>query len=603
MNAFINISMKQKIVSVLFIISSMFNCVLPLSAQDDTKTDVHLPIVIAGEIASNKDSVDGASAPALEQATSLDLIALPSSKIPAEASAQQPYAPMIDGQIFEYTDLIILIDNKPATVAQLDEQLADHLLSAEKLLVFIDGMEIPVYQAKATISKGRVQIDGVAELLNKAGKQWGVGLTVALGEQHITLKWEAPKGGEGAVRYDGLADIGEYVIDGRNWGCRPITYFFRNGTDDIVDTDERTAVHDAFVLWQAATNLQFVEVPTASMADIEILWGAGDHGDPFPFDGPNGVLAHAFFPPPNGGALAGDTHFDEDETWTLSTRPDATQPMDLVTVAAHEIGHALGLGHSTVTGALMFPFYTGSHRFLHADDMAGIQQIYGGCPPPYWQHQDDNAGGGAVGWWKIGAKDKYAIGDFDADGSDDVFSANPNGWSHLHHYENGSGDFSNFYSNNGSGNLHWWHIGGADKYVAGDFDGDKRDELLAINPNGYAHLMQYSGGSWSSPWVNGGNGAIHLWSIGAPDRYLAGDFNADGKDELLAINPVNGWSHTIRFDANGWQWLAGNNGAGQMAYWLYGANDWYLPGNFTGGVQDRLLNINPNGWWHLLRYQ
>lgn len=53
------------------------------------------------------------------------------------------------------------------------------------------------------------------------------------------------------------------------------------------------------------------------------------------------------------------------------------QPIDLVTVAAHEIGHSLGLDHTTVAGSLMQAFYTGSHRFLGDDDVAGIQSIYG----------------------------------------------------------------------------------------------------------------------------------------------------------------------------------------------------------------------------------
>ena len=108
-----------------------------------------------------------------------------------------------------------------------------------------------------------------------------------------------------------------------------------------------------------------------------ILWGVGNHGDGFPFDGVGGVLAHAFYPPPNAGAFSGDIHFDDDETWTILSQASYGQPIDLETVAAHEIGHALGLNHSNVACALMNPFYTGSHRYLAQDDIDAIQSIYG----------------------------------------------------------------------------------------------------------------------------------------------------------------------------------------------------------------------------------
>lgn len=179
------------------------------------------------------------------------------------------------------------------------------------------------------------------------------------------------------LRYDDITDVGEFVTDSRRWDHTNLTYFFQNGTGDISGDNERAAIRAAMALWTASSPLRFTEVATAANADIVILWATGDHGDGSSFDGVNGVLAHAFYPPPNGGALAGDMHFDDGETWTDSARTDGGQPIDLVTVAAHELGHSLGLAHSTDSSALMYPYYSQSHRYLSTDDISGIRAIYG----------------------------------------------------------------------------------------------------------------------------------------------------------------------------------------------------------------------------------
>ena len=180
---------------------------------------------------------------------------------------------------------------------------------------------------------------------------------------------------EPEYRYDELpskvnesAAIAEYHAIS-TWDKQDITYVFVNGTDQLEGNVERDLIRRAFALWAEQTSLTFTEV-TENTADIVIGWATGEHGDGDPFDGPGDVLAHASFPNPYDKSQV-FLHFDDDERWVNSD----TQNVDMLTVAAHEIGHTLGLAHSDARNALMYPSYSGPHRFLADDDIAGVQEL------------------------------------------------------------------------------------------------------------------------------------------------------------------------------------------------------------------------------------
>jgi hypothetical protein len=183
---------------------------------------------------------------------------------------------------------------------------------------------------------------------------------------------------EDPYRFDGLpnpvnesAAIAEYRAIS-TWDKLDITYSFANGTGQLQGDTERDLIRRAFALWADQTDLTFTEVADNSTADIVVGWAVGDHGDGDPFDGPGDVLAHASFPNPYDNSQV-FLHFDDDERWVDSE----TRNVDLLTVAAHEIGHTLGLAHSSDPDALMFASYSGPRRFLSQDDIAGVQEIYG----------------------------------------------------------------------------------------------------------------------------------------------------------------------------------------------------------------------------------
>jgi len=193
----------------------------------------------------------------------------------------------------------------------------------------------------------------------------------------------SPSPAEPEYRYDDLpeanntdAAISEYQAISQ-WNKLEIEYFFINGTEKLSDESEREAVRQAFALWARETPLRFTEVFNSAEADIVIGWAAGEHGDGDPFDGSGDVLAHASFPNPFDDRQV-FLHFDDEERWMNSD----LQNVDLLTVAAHEIGHTLGLAHSADPNALMFPRYSGPHRFLGDDDIAGAQSLYGAASAP-----------------------------------------------------------------------------------------------------------------------------------------------------------------------------------------------------------------------------
>jgi len=171
----------------------------------------------------------------------------------------------------------------------------------------------------------------------------------------------------------GLMREKKYSAPGYVWPKKELTWFFRDFLNSaaISQPAQRAAATRAFQFWQEVSDLKFYEA--SSPGDINLRFAHYEHGDSpgNSFDGLGGVLAHAYFP------TSGEVHFDDLEDW-VDRSADGT---DITTVAAHEFGHALGLGHSDVDGSLMAPYYQGyDPKFkLHSDDIAAIQSLYG--PP------------------------------------------------------------------------------------------------------------------------------------------------------------------------------------------------------------------------------
>ncbi|GLG95361.1 Matrix metalloproteinase-2, partial [Gryllus bimaculatus] len=199
----------------------------------------------------------------------------------------------------------------------------------------------------------------------------------SLRDLHFLRVWRLQRSGEAAgdsttaTRCSGanifvLARARRYALQGTRWRVRDLWWrvsLYPDAPDlprDAVDA----ALRRAFQLWASAADLRFHQAEAAGEAagrrvHIDVRWERGAHGDWDDFDGRGGVLAHANYP-----SFGGAVHLDADERWALDDAPPPAHDArpSLVYIAAHEIGHALGVAHSNVSGALMAPLYGAKAR-------------------------------------------------------------------------------------------------------------------------------------------------------------------------------------------------------------------------------------------------
>lgn len=117
----------------------------------------------------------------------------------------------------------------------------------------------------------------------------------------------------------GVPDLANYNFFPQKpkWENNKITYRILGYTHDLDQETVDDAFVRAFQVWSNFTPLKFSRIQDGD-ADIMINFGRWEHGDGYPFDGKDGLLAHAFAP---AKGLGGDSHFDDDEFWTLGDGP------------------------------------------------------------------------------------------------------------------------------------------------------------------------------------------------------------------------------------------------------------------------------------------
>ena len=189
----------------------------------------------------------------------------------------------------------------------------------------------------------------------------------------------------------GLDRLSAYVANGPRWPTDAVSYFVNPANADVAESAALAAVQAAASAW----SLQ-------SLADIQLQYAGPTAGAAVLNNGKNEVF---FSPESSGSTIAvcyywwtgsnqivdSDIKFYDGGFRFVTGTTGCSGGMFVEDVGTHEFGHFIGLGHSSVGGATMYPsigYCSQSGRPLAADDIAGVESIYpagSGAPPaaPY----------------------------------------------------------------------------------------------------------------------------------------------------------------------------------------------------------------------------
>ena len=178
-----------------------------------------------------------------------------------------------------------------------------------------------------------------------------------------------------------------YSLKGLKWTNDPITWSFADfnySVDASVPfTSAISAVYQqtvtrAFLTWESVADVTFQQLPDSAnpsqAADIRLGFADVDNGSEI------GLTAYQF---EGSSFLPGVSVFLKDPAidplipngnGTFTYQGTTTQ---LYQVVLHEIGHALGLNHSTDPNSIMYRTLGPLNQTFDASDVAGIDAIYG----------------------------------------------------------------------------------------------------------------------------------------------------------------------------------------------------------------------------------
>lgn len=192
--------------------------------------------------------------------------------------------------------------------------------------------------------------------------------------------------------------------------------------------------------------------------------------------------------------------------------------------------------------------------------------------------------------------EQVVTGDFNGDGRDDVLVHTGNS---IQIYRSDASQLDLVFSAvervPGS-----WQFKPGDRLHVGDFDGDGRDEVVVYNSTDWnqEHLGLLVGdGADGLRLARRYDDRMAGWQFHRNDRFVVADFDGDGRSDLIVANAED-WStpYLALLRSTGSALTVARRYDGDLAGWQMRKGDRYMPGDLTGDGRDDLYVWNGTDW-------